>query len=114
MATAYIGLGSNLGDRWANLSAAVRRRRAEPGLRVLAVSRYYETAPVDCPPGSGDYLNAAAAVETDREPEDLLKLLLHIEQQYGRVRTGPNSPRTLDLDLLLYDDRVISTPDLVV
>ncbi|HYH64055.1 MAG TPA: 2-amino-4-hydroxy-6-hydroxymethyldihydropteridine diphosphokinase [Urbifossiella sp.] len=114
MPTAYIGLGSNLGDRRATLAAAVRRLRAEPGLRVLAVSGYYETAPVDCPPGSGDYLNAAAAVETDRDPHDLLKLLQHIERQYGRVRTGVNSPRTLDLDLLLYGDRVIDTPDLVV
>jgi 3-oxoacyl-[acyl-carrier protein] reductase len=114
MPVAYLGLGSNLGDRRATLDAAVRRLRAEPGLRVLAVSGYYETAPIDCPPGSGDYLNAAAAVETDRDPHDLLKLLQQIERQYGRVRTGPNSPRTLDLDLLLYGDRVINTPDLVV
>lgn len=114
MPTAYIGLGSNLGDRWANIHAAVRRLRAEPGVRVIAYSEVYETAPVDCPPGSGNYLNAAAAVETDRSPEDLLALLLNIERQFGRVRTGPNSPRTLDLDLLLYGDRVINTPDLVV
>lgn len=114
MPVAYLGLGSNLGDRRATLDAAVRRLRAEPGLRVLAVSGYYETAPVDCPPGSGDYLNAAAAVETDRDPHDLLQLLQHVEQQFGRVRIGVNSSRTLDLDLLLYGDRVIDTPDLVV
>lgn len=114
MPVAYIGLGSNLGDRRATLDAAVRRLRAEPGLRVLAVSGYYETAPVDCPPASGDYLNAAAAVETDRDPHDLLKLLQHIERQFGRVRTGVNSPRTLDLDILLSGDRVIDSPDLVV
>jgi 2-amino-4-hydroxy-6-hydroxymethyldihydropteridine diphosphokinase len=114
MPTAYLGLGSNLGDRRAALDAAVRRLRAEPSLRVLAVSGYYETAPVDCPPGSGDYLNAAAAVETDRDPHDLLQLLHRIEHQLGRVRTGVNAPRTLDLDLLLYGDRVIDTPDLVV
>lgn len=114
MPVAYLGLGSNLGDRRASLDAAVRRLRAEPGLRVLAVSEYYETAPADCPPGSGDYLNAAAAVETDRDPHDLLKLLQRIEYQFGRVRTGVNSPRTLDLDILLYDDWVIDTPDLVV
>jgi 3-oxoacyl-[acyl-carrier protein] reductase len=114
MPVAYLGLGSNLGDRRATLDAAVRRLRAEPGLRVLAVSSYYETAPVDCPPGSGEYLNAAAAVETDRDPHDLLELLQRIEHQLGRVRTGVNSPRTLDLDILLYGDRVIDTPDLVV
>lgn len=114
MPLVYLGLGSNLGDRWANLHAAVQRLQAEPGLRVVAVSGVYETAPVDCPPGSGDYLNSAVAVETDRSPEDLLKLLLHIERQFGRVRTGPNSPRTLDLDLLLYADRFIDAPDLIV
>ena len=69
MPLCYLALGSNLGDRWANLSAAVRRLRAEPGLRVVATSEYYETAPVDCPPGSGDYLNAVVAVETERSPE---------------------------------------------
>src|SRR4051812_41617214 len=114
MPVACIGLGSNLGDRRATLRSAVRRLRAEPGLRGIADSELYETAPVDCPPGSGDYLNAAVAVETDRDPHDLLKLLQHIERQYGRVRAGVNSPRTLDLDLLLYGDRVINTPDLVV
>lgn len=114
MPVAYLGLGSNLGDRRAALDAAVRRLRAEPGLRVLAVSGYYETAPVDCPPGSGDYLNAAAAVETGLDPHALLRFLQHVERQYGRVRTGLNAPRTLDLDILLYDDRVIDTPELVV
>jgi 2-amino-4-hydroxy-6-hydroxymethyldihydropteridine diphosphokinase len=114
MPTAYIALGSNLGDRWATLKAAVRRLRAEPGLRVIDSSECYETSPLDCPQGSGDYLNSVVAVETDRGPHDLLKLLHHIEHQFGRVRGEVNAPRTLDLDLLLYDDRVINTPDLVV
>jgi 3-oxoacyl-[acyl-carrier protein] reductase len=114
MPKAYLALGSNLGDRWETLTAAVQRLRAEPEMRVIAVSRFYETAPVNCPPGSGDFLNAALAIETDRSPEDLLQLLLHIERQFGRVRDEPNSPRTLDLDLLLYADRVIHAPGLVV
>jgi 3-oxoacyl-[acyl-carrier protein] reductase len=114
MTTAYIALGSNLGDRWATLAAAVRRLRAEPGLRVIASSEFYETAPVNCPPGSGAFLNAVVAVETDREPHDILQLLLRIERELGRVRTEPNSPRTLDLDLILYGDRVVNTPDLVI
>src|SRR5437868_3977510 len=107
MATAYVALGSNLGDRYSVLAAAVRRLRAEPGLRVLAASEFYETAPVNCPPGSGEFLNAVVAVETDRPPEELLRLLLQIERQFGRVRTEPNSPRTLDLDLVLYGDVVL-------
>src|SRR5205814_1975777 len=86
MPLAYIALGSNLGDRWANLAAGVRRLRAEPGLRVVATSEYYETAPVDCPPGSGDYLNAVVAVETERSPEDLLHLLLRVEVVAGAGR----------------------------
>jgi 3-oxoacyl-[acyl-carrier protein] reductase len=114
MTTAYIALGSNLGDRWATLSAAVRRLRAEPGLRVVRTSTFYETAPVNCPPGSSEFLNAAVAVETEREPHDVLQLLLRIEREFGRVRTEPNSPRTLDLDLILYADRVINTPELTL
>lgn len=114
MSVAYLALGSNLGDRWANLAAGVRRLRAEPGLRVVAASAFYETAPVGCPPGAGAFLNAAVAVETDRSPHDLLHFLLHVERQFGRVRAEPNAPRTLDLDLLLYDDRVVNTPELIL
>jgi 3-oxoacyl-[acyl-carrier protein] reductase len=114
MPLVYLALGGNLGDRRATLDAAVRRLRAEPGLRVLAVSRYYETAPVGGPPGQGAYLNAAAAVETDRSPDDLLALLHRIESQFGRTRDVKDGPRTLDLDLLLYGDRVIDTPALTL
>jgi 2-amino-4-hydroxy-6-hydroxymethyldihydropteridine diphosphokinase len=114
MVVAYIALGSNLGDRAATLDAAVRRLRAEPGLRVLAVSNNYETDPVGGPAGQGKFLNAAAAVETDRSPEDLLALLHRIEHQFGRTRGAKDGPRTLDLDLLLYGDRVIDTPTLTV
>ncbi|MBA4189297.1 MAG: 2-amino-4-hydroxy-6-hydroxymethyldihydropteridine diphosphokinase [Planctomycetaceae bacterium] len=114
MTIAYIALGSNLGDRYVTLSAAVRRLRAEPGLRLVASSEKYETAPVDCPPGSGEYLNSVVAVETDRSPEDLLQLLLRIERSFGRIRSEINAPRTLDLDLLLYSDRILNTPDLVI
>jgi 3-oxoacyl-[acyl-carrier protein] reductase len=114
MAIAYIALGSNLGDRWATLTAAIRRLRAEPGLRELAVSEVYETTPVGCPPGSGAFLNAVVAIEAGREPHDILQLLLRIERQFGRLRSEPNSPRTLDLDLILYGDRVINTPELTL
>src|SRR5687767_2604637 len=87
MTIAYIALGSNLGDRWETLNAAVRRLRAEPGLRVIDSSEKYETAPVNCPPGSGAFLNAVVAIETERSPEDLLKLLQHIERSFGRTRS---------------------------
>src|SRR5207302_879802 len=75
MSTAYIGLGSNLGDSWNTLHAVIRRLRAEPGLRLVAASQFYESSPIECPPGSSDFLNAAVSVETERSPEDLLGLL---------------------------------------
>lgn len=114
MPLAHVALGSNLGDRSETLAAAVNRLRAEPGVRVAAVSGFYDTVPVNCPPGSGEFLNAVVALETAHDPHDLLALLLRIERQFGRVRSEPNSPRTLDLDLILYGDAVIDTPDLVV
>jgi 2-amino-4-hydroxy-6-hydroxymethyldihydropteridine diphosphokinase len=114
MAIAFIALGSNLGDRWANLTAAIQRLRAEPGIRALAVSSFYQTAPIDCPPDAGEFLNAAMSVETERSPLDLLHLLLRIEESHGRVRGERNSPRPLDLDLLLYDALVVDTGELIV
>ncbi|HEY1191812.1 MAG TPA: 2-amino-4-hydroxy-6-hydroxymethyldihydropteridine diphosphokinase [Gemmata sp.] len=114
MTLAHVALGSNLGDRWSTLSDAVQRLRAEPGVRVVATSEFYDTVPVNCPPGSGEFLNAVVALETDRPPHDLLNLLLHIERQFGRSRSGPNAPRTLDLDLVLYGSAVVNTPDLTL
>ena len=114
MPTAYLALGSNLGDRRAILDRAVLRLRAEPGLHVTRVSSYYETAPVGGPPGQGDYLNAVAAVETDVPPRRLLARLHEIEDDFGRVRSEPDAPRTLDLDLLLYDQQICPGPDLAV
>ena len=114
MPIACLSLGSNLGERWAYLNAAVKRLRAEPGLRVVHVSSFYETAPVNCPPGAGTFLNAAMVVETERPPNELLTLLLQIEHQLGRTRTGFNSARTIDLDLLLYDQQILATPRLTV
>lgn len=114
MPAAYVALGSNLGDRRAALDAAVRRLRAEPGSRVRSVSRYFETDPVGGPDNQGPYLNAAAVVETEQPPESFLHFLLEIERRQGRVRTEKDGPRTLDLDLLLYDDLICSTTELIL
>jgi 2-amino-4-hydroxy-6-hydroxymethyldihydropteridine diphosphokinase len=113
--TAFIALGSNLGDREALLRAALQRLPAR-GVRVLAVSSFLETVPVGGPPGQGLYLNAAAAVETVLAPRPLLGALLAIEAELGRVRDPRErcGPRTLDLDLLLYGDAVIDEKDLIV
>lgn len=114
MGTAYIGLGSNLGDRSATLLSALRRLEGEAGIRVLAVSSFHETEPVDGPPGQPQFLNAAARLETDLAAEALLERLLAVEAELGRVRGERWGPRTIDLDLLLYDQRVIESQDLTV
>jgi 2-amino-4-hydroxy-6-hydroxymethyldihydropteridine diphosphokinase len=114
MARAFLALGSNLGDRQFFLDQAVLRLRAVPGLTVRRVSPYYETAPVGGPAGSGAYLNAVAEAETLLPPDRLLQVLLDIERGFGRIRSEPNAPRTLDLDLVLYGDLVRPGPDPVV
>ena len=106
---AYLGLGSNLGDRRAHLRAAVA---ALPDL--VAVSPVYETAPMDGPPGQSPYLNLVVALETDLSPRDLLDVAHRLEEAAGRVRTEPNGPRTLDVDVLLVGDLTVHDDDLVV
>jgi len=111
---AYVGLGANLGDREAMLRSALEQLRAEPGIRVTAVSAFRDTTPV----GLRDqprFLNAAAAVETDLAAREFLDRLLGIERRLGRTRDGPRfGPRTIDLDLLLYGEEEIDEPGLHV
>jgi 2-amino-4-hydroxy-6-hydroxymethyldihydropteridine diphosphokinase len=111
----YIGLGSNLGDREANLLAALEALRSSPGVEVVAVSTFRETDPV----GVVDqprFVNAVAALETSLEPLELLARLLDVERDLGRDRRQDErwGPRTVDLDLLLYGDDVIDRPGLTV
>jgi 2-amino-4-hydroxy-6-hydroxymethyldihydropteridine diphosphokinase len=111
---AYVGLGANLGDRGAMLRAALEQLEGEPGVRLTAVSAFRETEPV----GIVDqprFLNAAAAVDTELPPRELLDRLLVIESRLGRTRDGLRfGPRTIDLDLLLYGDEEIAEPGLRV
>ncbi|MCA8910079.1 MAG: 2-amino-4-hydroxy-6-hydroxymethyldihydropteridine diphosphokinase [Planctomycetes bacterium] len=113
---AYIALGSNLGDREANLREALRRLGELPGTELVRESSFMETEPVDSPEGAGMFLNGAAWLKTSLPPRGLLAALLEIERAMGRDRTGQprNAPRTLDLDLLLYGDRIIEEEDLQV
>jgi 2-amino-4-hydroxy-6-hydroxymethyldihydropteridine diphosphokinase len=112
-AVAFLGLGSNLGDRLTNLQAAVDALGAEPGLRVTGSSRVWETTPVGGPP-QPDYLNAVLRVETDLSARDLLDAAHRVEARLGRVRTERWGARTIDVDILLYDEERIDEPDLVV
>jgi 2-amino-4-hydroxy-6-hydroxymethyldihydropteridine diphosphokinase len=113
-ASALISLGSNLGDRRGTLEAAIRALGEVPGVIVERVSSLHETEPVGGPAGQGMYLNAAAALETTLDPFELLRVLQHVEAQFGRVRTVRWGARSLDLDLLLFDDSIIDTPELSV
>jgi 3-oxoacyl-[acyl-carrier protein] reductase len=114
MARAFLALGSNLGDRAATLRSALDELARTSGVRVVCVSSFHETAPVGGPPGQGAYLNAAAELDTSLDPAELLARILAVEEQFGRVRSEKDAPRTLDLDLLLYDDLVRAEPDPVV
>ena len=111
---AYIALGSNLGDRQANLNSALERLRQTPGVKLVAVSRFWETDPAGGPPDQPRYLNAVCAVETELSPQQLHRELLRIEAEHGRQRGEVNAPRTLDLDLLFYGSEVIRTAELTV
>ncbi|MDQ3995003.1 MAG: 2-amino-4-hydroxy-6-hydroxymethyldihydropteridine diphosphokinase [Actinomycetota bacterium] len=111
---AYIGLGSNLGDRGAYLERAVDLLRADERIDVLAVSSFRETEPVGLRE-QPRFLNGAATVETDLSARELLDRLLAVERELGRERTGPRfGPRTIDLDLLLYGRETIDEPGLTV
>ena len=115
MQRAYVGLGSNLGDRELTLRAAVAALAAHPAVEVVAVSGLIDTEPV----GYTDqprFLNGVAAVDTDLSAGALLDLLLEVERSFGRRRDGvpPQGPRTLDLDLLLYGEGEIDEPGLHV
>ncbi len=114
MSQIHIALGSNLGDRKQTLLDAVQRLAVEPEFTLGKVSSVHETAPVGGPMGQGPYLNMVLAVETTLNPHEVLAALNKIENEFGRVRTVQDAPRTLDLDLLLYDDQIISTPTLTV
>lgn len=110
---AFIALGSNLQDPATQISAAFAALDQLPESQVLSRSSLYRTAPVgyDHQP---DFINAAVGLMTRLEPLALLRALLALETQFGRERPFPNAPRVLDLDLLLYDDLVMNTPELIL
>jgi 2-amino-4-hydroxy-6-hydroxymethyldihydropteridine diphosphokinase len=113
---AYVGLGSNLGDREETLRAAVAALAADPNIDVVAVSTFRETDPVGPVAEQPRFLNGATAVETSLSARELLDRLLEVEHRFGRVREGVPSqgPRTLDLDLLVFGDERIEEPGLRV
>ena len=114
MARVFLGLGSNQGDRLANLSRAVQRVGETAGIRVVQMATMYETRPMGGPPQE-DFLNTVVEIETTLPPRELLSALKTVEVGLGRTPSRERwGPRVIDLDLLLYDDRVVQEPDLVI
>lgn len=111
--TAFIALGSNLGDPAAQIRRALRALAALPDTRLVRWSSLYRNPPAgyhDQP----EFINAVARIETRLAPRDLLEELLAIERAHGRVRDFPNAPRTLDLDILLYGEQTVREPGLTI
>ncbi len=108
---AYLSLGSNVGDRAANLREALAH--LEEAGRLLAVSAFYETQPVEVPDQPW-FLNCVAAIETEKTPREILQLALHIEAAMGRLRMRDKGPRKIDIDILLFGDWVVDEPGLKI
>ena len=111
--TAYIGLGSNMGDKKKHLDEAVRLFGEDTRTNVVKISSYYETKPVGGPP-QDDFLNGGAKIHTLRTPQELLALVADIEKAGKRERTVHWGPRTIDADILLYDKEVVEQVDLYI
>ena len=118
MATCYIGIGSNLGDRRSYIDAAIDELKKNKAVRFRRSSSIYETKAVSAPPfGSrpqGPFLNGVLEIETTLTPSALLKELNRIEKSLGRIRTVRNAPREIDLDILYYGQKVVAEDGLVI
>lgn len=114
MARCLVGCGANLGSPREQLERAVELLGYMPGVTVVDVSRLRETRPVGGPPGQPSFLNGACLIETDLAPEEFLGLLQSVENALHRERSGHWGPRTIDLDLLIYEDVVLQTPTLTI
>ncbi len=112
MALAFIGLGGNIGDTKQLIKDAIVCLAQHPELRILTRSCMYQSAPVDAE--GDDFINAVISLETDLSPEELLRICQQVEQSFGRERPYLNAPRTLDLDVLAYDQLAIHNEALTI
>ena len=113
MAEAFIGLGSNIGDRKANIAEALRRLDTPPDIKIQKRSSLYITEPIGYV-GQDLFLNSVIEVNTCLSARDLLSHCLEIEEEMGRVRTMPWGPRIIDLDILLYGDEIIEDNEIII
>ena len=114
MAQCAIALGSNQGNSLNILERSLNVLNLIPGIDLKTVSSWYQTKPVGTPQPQSDYLNGCALLSVEQTPEELLAILQATEIQFGRTDKGTLQPRTLDLDLLLYEDAIVNTPDLII
>jgi 2-amino-4-hydroxy-6-hydroxymethyldihydropteridine diphosphokinase len=112
--TAYIALGANLGDREKSIRHAINELKHTPGIQVTRISKLIENPAIGGPENSPDFLNGVVEIQTTLGSHDLLHRLLEIERHMGRERREKWSPRIIDLDLLLYGDKIIASDELVV
>jgi 2-amino-4-hydroxy-6-hydroxymethyldihydropteridine diphosphokinase len=113
MSIAYLGIGSNIGNRQMNFKEAVRRLNAKDDIEVIERSSFYPTRPAGGPPQE-DYLNGVLKIETPIPPEKLLQTLKDTEEDMGRIPAGRDHARIIDIDILLYDDMILRTGSLVI
>src|SRR3954470_7101386 len=109
---AVFSLGSNSGDRLANLQGAINAFADTPDVNIVAVSSVYETTPVNAPDGSPEFLNAVLLADSTLSVSVLLDRAMAVEDAYGRERSEPNGPRTLDVDLVVVGDRISDSEEL--
>ena len=113
MSKAYLGIGTNIGDREENLKSALNALNLLPMTQITAVSKVYETEPVGFA-NQDDFLNIAVEIETELTAQNILGACLGIEAGLGRIRNIKNGPRIIDIDLLLYEDEKYNTPSLIL
>ena len=114
MQTCFLGIGSNLGDRRKNIRLALEKISRLKDTKIIRVSKIAETVPLGGPSGQGKFLNAVLKINTNLTPLKLLKQLQKIENELGRRRTVRWGPRTIDLDILLFGDKVIEGKELKI
>jgi 2-amino-4-hydroxy-6-hydroxymethyldihydropteridine diphosphokinase len=112
MAKAFIGLGGNVGDSRQILTDAVICLAQFPSIKIDARSCFYISAPVDAP--GADYVNNVISISTTLDPKPLLQVCQSVEQHFGRERPYSNAPRTLDIDILMYDQLTMNEPELII
>jgi len=110
----YLGIGSNLGDRKKNIDLAIENIKKIKNTYFLKMAPIIETEPEGGPKGQGKYLNTVIKIKTSLNPSALLRELKNIEEKLGRTKTVRNGPRVIDLDILLYADKIISTKKLKI